>query len=88
MKLAFLIIDPPVKVPDILRTGALKECVDVLCDVHDIEMSSELRNCIVGRIWLALKAAEKTLLVKIKDKQSIAFPSFRGSDILDAVLFP
>ena len=77
MKLAFLIIDPPVKVPDILRSGALKERIDVLCDVHDIEMSSEFRNCIVGRIWTALKAAEKTLLVKIEDNQSIALPSFR-----------
>ena len=77
MKFTFLIIDSPVKMPNILRTGAFKKSIDILCDINNVELGSEFRDGIVRRIGQALKAAEKTLFIKIEDEQLIAFPSFR-----------
>ena len=59
--------------PDIFRSCALKERIDVLRDVHNIEMRSKLRNGIVRRIGTAFKTAKKALRVKVEDEQPVAF---------------
>ncbi len=88
MKFTLLVIDSPVKMPHILRTGTLEERVNVLRNIDNIEMSPEMSDRVVCRVGLALKASKKALLVKIENELSIAFPSFRRSDILDTMLFP
>ena len=77
MKLTLLIIDSPVKMPNIFRTGTLKKSIDVLGDVNNVKLGFEFRDGIMRWIGPALKAAEKALFIKIEDEQLIAIPSFR-----------
>jgi len=68
MKLTLLIIDSPVKMPDIFEPARSRR-VSMFGDVNNVELGSEFRDGIVRRIGPALKAAEKTLFIKIEDEQ-------------------
>jgi len=59
-----------------------------LGDVNNVELGSEFSRWHRAQIGPALKAAEKTLFIKLRTSNLLRFPSYPVKRHLDAVLFP